>query len=207
MEFKKNRQKIILAVHAALRAPDFTTMQLPPVLAQSKASRALERHKKGVRSQAERLKKRLQDVFERPSSYDPVYRTVQRLLKHKGPYNLSRDKEVRFEIRELVQKRFTLGYPEAGRPVNRRCHKLGVDRTLRRGEWKRGSNCDPRLGLRPPDRRQACTKRLAPGGIQRARGKEARDCPDRSSISRDEGRGHHIDKEGRGSGNSSHHGA
>jgi hypothetical protein len=36
---------------------------------------------------------------------------VQRLLKHKGPYNLSRDKEVRFEIRELAQKRFTLGYP------------------------------------------------------------------------------------------------
>jgi hypothetical protein len=111
MEFKKNRQKVILGVYGAMKAPDFGSLQLPPVVAQSKASRSLERHKKGIRNQAERLKKRLQSVIEDPSRYDPVYRTVQRLFRHRGSYNLSREKDVRLEIRKLAEKRFLLGYP------------------------------------------------------------------------------------------------
>ena len=111
MEFKKNRQKVILEVYKAMKGPDWSKLSLPPVLSESKASRALDRHKKEVNKQAAVLKKRLFSVLTKPSAYDPVYKTVQQLLIKKGPYNLSRDKDIRCEIRDLAEKRFKLGYP------------------------------------------------------------------------------------------------
>lgn len=111
MEFKKNRQKVIIDVHKSMRAPDWATLQLPPVLGESKASKALARHKAEVKNTAERLKKRLEKVLGSPSAYDPVYRVVSSLSKADGPYNLSRKKTIRADIRELAQKRFLLGYP------------------------------------------------------------------------------------------------
>jgi hypothetical protein len=109
MEFKKNRQKVILDVHRSIKTPDYGP--LPPVLVQTKASKSFERHKKGVRTQTDRLKRRLQSVMKDPSRYDPVFRTVQRLVGSRGEYNLSRDKDIRRDIRELAKKRFVLGYP------------------------------------------------------------------------------------------------
>jgi hypothetical protein len=111
MEFKKNRHNAILESHKAFKAPDWASLTLPPVLADSKSSRALERHKKGIRDQSSKLKRRLESVLQDPSRYDPVYRTLQRVFNHKGPYNLTRDKKIRVEIREKAQKRFLLGYP------------------------------------------------------------------------------------------------
>ena len=111
MEFKKNRQRVILDVYRAMKGPDWSKISLPPVLAESRASRSLEKHKKEVNKQAAKLRQRLFSVLTKPSAYDPVYKTVQQLLKSRGPYNLSGDKDIRLEIRELAEKRYKLGYP------------------------------------------------------------------------------------------------
>lgn len=111
MEFKKHRQGVILESHRVLKAPDWNSLSLPPIISETKSSRALERHKDGIKSQSQKLKKRLENVLTNPGTYDPVYRTLQRLFNFRGPFNLTREKKVRFEIRERAQKRFILGYP------------------------------------------------------------------------------------------------
>jgi hypothetical protein len=111
MEYKKNRPTVILETHKQLQRPDSGGLQLPPIVAESKASRAIERDQKRIKAQANNVRARLKAVLSSPSRYDPVYKVLQRLFRFRGPYNLSRDKKVRLEIRDLAQKRFMLGYP------------------------------------------------------------------------------------------------
>lgn len=111
MEFKKNRQKVLLETQRALRTPDWASLTLPPLLTETKSSRAMEKHKKALTAHSAKLRERLAKVLKEPTVYDPVYQTLQRIAKHASPYFLGRDKKVRFEIRELAEKRFRLGYP------------------------------------------------------------------------------------------------
>jgi predicted nucleic acid-binding protein len=111
MEYKKNRQRVILESYRQLRIPDFSALQAPAFLAQAKPTRAIERHRDGITARVKTLKSRLEGVLRAPSRHDPVYKTAQRLFRDNGTLNLSRDKEIKLEIRELAQKRFALGYP------------------------------------------------------------------------------------------------
>jgi predicted nucleic acid-binding protein len=111
MEYKKNRPTVILETHKQLQKPDSGGVQLPPIVAESKASKAIERDQKRIKAQADTVRTRLKAVLSSPTRYDPVYKVLQRLFRSRGPYNLSREKDVRLEIRELAEKRFLLGYP------------------------------------------------------------------------------------------------
>ncbi|MGR6035104.1 MAG: PIN domain-containing protein [Candidatus Nitrosoglobus sp.] len=53
----------------------------------------------------------MESILRNPSNYDSIYKYLQRLFKHDSPYNLSREKKTRFQIRRLAWKRFILGYP------------------------------------------------------------------------------------------------
>lgn len=112
MEFKKNRQRVLLETQKGLKTPDWSTLALPPILSETKASRALDRHKKALAAHSAKLNKRLEYVLQRPSSYDPVYQAIQRIWKHPSANRLSREKEdAKREVRELAEKRYRLGYP------------------------------------------------------------------------------------------------
>jgi predicted nucleic acid-binding protein len=110
MEYKNGRQKAILEWYnqAKLEAGGF---QLPPILAQMTAAKSIERNQKRIKTHADKVRKRLEAVLRAPARNDPVFKVLQRLFRHRGPYNLSREKEARIPIRELAQKRFMLGYP------------------------------------------------------------------------------------------------
>lgn len=111
MEFKKNRQKVLMDTHKSVKAPEWGSLTLPPLLAESKASKAIEAHKKALTKHAEKLRSRLAKVVKEPSRYDPVYQALQRIFKHPSDHRLSRDKKIRLQIRESAEKRFRLGYP------------------------------------------------------------------------------------------------
>jgi hypothetical protein len=112
MEYKKNRLAAILESYKQLqKTPDIGGLQLPAIVLQSKASKTIVRDQKRIKEQAKKVRVRLQSVLSSPARNDPVYQVLQRLFRHRGPYNLSREKDVRLEIRELAQKRFMLGYP------------------------------------------------------------------------------------------------
>jgi len=112
MEFKKNRQKVILESYDNIKPPNLASLrQLPAFLSNSKQSSAAETLNIKLKKITSTLRERTERVLQNPTTSDPVYRAVQRLFKYKSPYNLDRSKKVRYKIRRLARKRYLLGYP------------------------------------------------------------------------------------------------
>ncbi len=111
MEYKKNRQKVILDALGSIKPQNFAQLNIPSFLKESKYKETSLRLTKELNGLADKLVKRTEKLLESPSRYDPVYRILQKLFKEKGDCHLTRGKKMRFEIREKAQKRFTLGYP------------------------------------------------------------------------------------------------
>jgi PIN domain len=111
MEFKKNRQKVILDSLGKAKTPDLGALTVPTFLHESKPNRALKTAKKQIESQLRKVRARIEKVLRDPGKNDPVYKVAQALFKNDCAYNLSREKDARFRIRRLALKRFMLGYP------------------------------------------------------------------------------------------------
>ena len=111
MEFKKNRQRVIIGSHGLFKPPNFEGLQLPVFISEAKQSKALARHQKELRNHATKLRNRMSQILKNPTTHDPVFKTAQRLFRSESDYNLSRDKKIRHTIRNLAKRRFILGYP------------------------------------------------------------------------------------------------
>ncbi|WP_321529250.1 PIN domain-containing protein [Sedimenticola selenatireducens] len=111
MEFKKNRQKVILETLNKFKNPDWNNLSVPALLSELQASKQIEKKKKEICTQQKKVTEKIIKVLKNPPSNDPVYQTLQRLFKHKSPYNLDRSKKERYAVRNLARKRFVLGYP------------------------------------------------------------------------------------------------
>ena len=111
MEYKKNRQRVVLESLAAQKTPDWSVLTSPAFLATAKPAEIIARSKKTITTQQGKLKSRIVSILNNPSSSDPVYKVLQRIFKNQSEYNLGRDKSIRFTIRNLAKKRFILGYP------------------------------------------------------------------------------------------------
>ena len=111
MEYKKNRQRVIIESLSNLKPQDSSNLIVPAFLRESKRNRSIIKRQKSLSSQIQKLKDRTAKLIESPGRNDPVYMTLQRLFKAKGDCHLTRNDKVRFQIRELAQKRFILGYP------------------------------------------------------------------------------------------------
>ncbi|KFI23724.1 hypothetical protein HW44_02145 [Nitrosococcus oceani] len=62
-------------------------------------------------AQYARVNEKIQKILGNPSQNDSVYKSLQRVFKHKSDFNLNRESDLRFKIRNLARKRFVLGYP------------------------------------------------------------------------------------------------
>jgi hypothetical protein len=111
MEYKKNRQRVILESLARIKTPDWSGLAPPAFLWHAQPSKQMTKSKKQITKQQTKLKKRTAAILRNPATNDRVYQVLQRLFKAEVPYNLSRAKKIRHEIRRLARKRFTLGYP------------------------------------------------------------------------------------------------
>lgn len=111
MEYKKNRQRVIIESLSTLKPQDSSNLVVPAFLRESKRNKAIIRRQKGLSDQIRKLKERTAKLLISPGRNDPVYMALQRLFKTKGDCHLTRTEKVRFQIRELAQKRFVLGYP------------------------------------------------------------------------------------------------
>jgi hypothetical protein len=111
MEYKKNRQRVILEALGKMKTPDWNALSIPAFLVESKHSKAIERGKKEIDAQTKRVRSRIEAVFRDPSRYDRVFRVAQALFRSKTAVNLSRTNAARSTIRRLAWKRFILGYP------------------------------------------------------------------------------------------------
>lgn len=108
MEFKKNRQEVILESIIEVKKPININLNVPTVLADAKAVDIIRKSKKTIEDQQKRLKLKIERILKNPSVYDPVYKSLQKLFKSNSSINLNRDNKARFAIRKLALKRFIL---------------------------------------------------------------------------------------------------
>lgn len=111
MEYKKNRQRVIVESLNNFTAPDWGKLTVPALVADLQATKMIDKKKKELIAQHKKVNEKIQAVLSDPTHHDPVYQTLQRIFKNDSPFNLSRSKKERFSVRNLAKKRFTLGYP------------------------------------------------------------------------------------------------
>ncbi|GHD49411.1 hypothetical protein SAMN05216429_11222 [Marinobacter persicus] len=111
MEYKKNRQHVILESLGKFGAPDWGKLSAPALVSETQAAGMIDKHRKELVKQQKILTEKIQAILERPATQDEVYKVLQRVFKHKSPYNLDREDKRRFAVRRLARKRFSLGYP------------------------------------------------------------------------------------------------
>jgi len=111
MEYKKNRQRVIIESLSTFKPQDSSNLLMPAFLRESKRNKSIIKTQKGLSDQIQKLKDRTARLLISPGRNDPVYMALQRLFKTKGDCHLTRTEKVRFQVRELAQKRFFLGYP------------------------------------------------------------------------------------------------
>jgi hypothetical protein len=111
MEYKKNRQLVILESLGKFGSPDWGKLSAPALVSEMQAASMIDKHRKELIKQQKVLTNKIQAILEKPATQDEVYKVLQRVFKHNSPYNLNREDKRRFGIRRLARKRFFLGYP------------------------------------------------------------------------------------------------
>jgi len=111
MEYKKNRQRVIVESLNNFGTPDWAKLTAPALVADLQAMKMVERKKAEISAQKNKVTEKIQKILSDPIHHDPVYQSLQRLFKHASACNLSRDNKERFAVRRLARKRFILGYP------------------------------------------------------------------------------------------------
>lgn len=110
MEFKKNRQAVVLESIGELNKLSSINLSFPAIIANTQASQMLKKLKTNIEKQQRKLKDSVEKILKNPIQNDPVYKSLQKIWKN-SDYNLNRENKQRFAIRKLAAKRFFLGYP------------------------------------------------------------------------------------------------
>lgn len=111
MEFKKNRQNVILDSLRSLQAPNWGGLQVPAFLLDAQPALMLTKAKDKIGKQLNLVKRRVIRALRDPAHYDPVYRVLQRLFRAGCNYHLGRETAERRQVRRRALRRFLLGYP------------------------------------------------------------------------------------------------
>jgi hypothetical protein len=111
MEFKKNRQKVIIETLKSYTTPDWGKLTPPALLSDFQPSKMIEKNRIEISKQQKKVKDKVEKILQNPTLNDPVYQKLNRIFKHDSEFNLNRESDERFKIRELAEKRFYLGYP------------------------------------------------------------------------------------------------
>lgn len=109
MEFLKHRQRVIKETLTDLKKP--TDQKLPPILADYQPAKMMKKHLASAENKYKEVKLKAERIIADPTHHDAVYKKVNRILLSNTRHNLTRKNKVRFEVRNLARKRFSLGYP------------------------------------------------------------------------------------------------
>jgi hypothetical protein len=111
MEYKKNRQAVILQTLQNMQKIDSALTNSAPLLLEAQPTKMIKKLTKRITSQQAMLKEKVGKILSNPAYNDDVYKSAQRLFKTNSELNLNRNKDARYTIRRLAHKRFMLGYP------------------------------------------------------------------------------------------------
>jgi hypothetical protein len=107
-EFLKNRQGAIrkIADEASLNL----NAKLPAVLSDTSLDAWIGKTNKDAKKRKTQLNKRLAKLLSQTGS-DPVYKVFEDIFRSESDHVLTRDMDVKEDIKELARRRFELGYP------------------------------------------------------------------------------------------------
>ncbi|MFW7381789.1 MAG: PIN domain-containing protein [Oligoflexus sp.] len=111
MEFKKNRQKVILETKKNFGVPKWDSLNIPPILMNSAAASSLKTYKGRIKASVQKINKEIVSFIEEPNKKDPIYTTLEGLFKHSSEYILGRQHPDRRMLKHKSRTRFGLGYP------------------------------------------------------------------------------------------------
>jgi len=111
MEFRKNRQKVILEALGEVNKISTGGLSVPTILFDAKPVEMIKKSQKLIASQQKKIKDRIDKLLTSPGTQDKVFQTIQRVFKTESEFNLDRENKKRHTIRRLALKRFYLGYP------------------------------------------------------------------------------------------------
>lgn len=111
MEYKKNRQVVILETLGKFGSPDWGKLTPPALISEARATKSIKKAQEEIIKQQKVVAKKINDILTNPDLHDDVYKIANRIFKHKSDLNLNRECKLRFGIRHLARKRFFLGYP------------------------------------------------------------------------------------------------
>lgn len=111
MEYKKNRQSVIVESQGKFKNPDWNNLSVPALLSEEIEALRLQELRKEVTSQQAAIKNKIDKILSSPVENDSVYKALDLLFRNASPYNLSREHAERQKYRELAIRRFILGYP------------------------------------------------------------------------------------------------
>ena len=104
MEFKKNRQSVILESIGEVKKINNVNISVPAILSDAKAVEMIEKSKKNISKKQKELRERIEKILKNPTYNDPVFKSLQKLFSYKSDINLNRENKVRFTIRNLAKK-------------------------------------------------------------------------------------------------------
>lgn len=110
MEFKKNRQNVIVSCLADLKDAG-GGITAPGFLSSTKSLEIIHRQRKDNAKRLKELKDRITKVLAIPNVNDPVFKATQRLFAIESEFYLKRSDKRKYQLRRAAWKRFILGYP------------------------------------------------------------------------------------------------
>jgi len=111
MEFKKNRQIVILEALGEINKIPSGNLNVPTISVEAKPIEMIQKAQKEISSQQKKIRARIDKLLTNPGTQDKVFQTLQRVFKTESEFNLNRENKKRYTIRKLALKRFALGYP------------------------------------------------------------------------------------------------
>lgn len=110
MEFRKNRQSVILEAFGEINKTSFNGLSVPTVLFEAKPVEMIKKAQRQISAQQRKIRERIEKLLTSPNT-DKVFQTLQRVFKTESEFYLNRGNTRRHTIRRLALKRFYLGYP------------------------------------------------------------------------------------------------
>ncbi len=109
MEYKKNRQKVILDTVKGLKFPN--KLSIPTFLSEARPVKTTANKINEIQKQKPFLDRRIEAILKNPSKQDPIFQVLQRLFRGNDTCNLRKSSDTWQEIYDLAFERFLLGYP------------------------------------------------------------------------------------------------
>jgi hypothetical protein len=111
MEFKKNRQKVILESLSQFKTPQWNNLSVPALLAESDEATQIEDLKRQTSEQQKRIHQNIEDLLKSPLKNDPVFISLNELFNDSSNFNLKSSGPKSSKVTEKALKRFINGYP------------------------------------------------------------------------------------------------